>query len=150
MKILRVLIISVTGAFGGALLGAALCGVTTFVMNYASQDVGYFGPAREIWKLMALVGAIYGVLPGFGLGVVVGGTGCGKVPGFLSGSAVGLMVTALLLRSLLDAPPVIRQAHGVGDLLISIASIPLGALLGLILVRVSVGLRVWRSARGAS
>jgi hypothetical protein len=149
MKILRVTVVAISGALGGAFLGAALWGITSFVVNYASQDVTILGPAREIWKLMALVGAVYGLIPGFGLGLVVGGTGCGKVRGLLSGSAAGLILTALLLRILLNLPPVERQADGVLLLSISIAIIPLGALLGLVLASISARLRVWMSARRA-
>ncbi len=64
MKVLRVFVISITGAFGGALLGAALCGITSFVTYHASQEGSFFGPLREIWKLMALVGAVCGLVPG--------------------------------------------------------------------------------------
>ena len=143
MKILRVFVISITGALGGALFGAAFLGVGNFLMNYGNQEVGYFEPAREVWKLFA----IYGLVPGFGLGLVVGGTGCGKVRGLLSGSAVGLILTALLLRSWLELPPVERD--GVILLSMSIATIVLGALLGLVLASIGARLRVWMSARRA-
>lgn len=138
----RLFAVSISGAFGGAVFGAALCGITAFVRNYGSQEATYFGPAREIWKFWAVVGAIYSLLPGLALGLFVGGTGCGKVRGSLSGSVVGVMVAVLLLRDLLHTPPVITQTVGIQDTLFLIAPLPLGALLGFLLA--SAGLRFRR------
>jgi hypothetical protein len=150
VKVLRLLVLSISGALGGALLGAALLGISGFVMNYGDQTLTYFGPAKEMWKFWGMVGALYGWVPGFGLGLVVGVAECGKGGGSLGGATVGLILTALFLQSLLNVPPDIRETVRVGDLLVSVAPIPLGALFGLVLASIAVSLRVRQIARSAN
>jgi hypothetical protein len=135
MKILRLIVVGFSGGIGGALLGAIILGGTTFIFNHGDRAATYFGPANQLWKMFSLVGAIYGVAPGFLIGLFVGGSRCDQAHGAFSGLIIGSALTALFLRSVLNTPtvPYPYEESIVFQLLLATAPIPFGALLGLVL-----------------
>jgi hypothetical protein len=69
MKVARLLVGSLTGAFCCALFGAALC----WIAAYTNPSSWYLGPIRNWAPVFAIVGALYGLATGFVMGLLIGG-----------------------------------------------------------------------------
>jgi hypothetical protein len=81
------------GGAAGALSGAALLGVPT----YLSREVGFFGPERNLAWLAASLGFLYGIIPGTLIGLVVGLLKAHPFLGGIIGVGVGFLIVLVLL-----------------------------------------------------
>ena len=131
MKRLRVILVSVVGFLGGASLGAALLGITT----YTAQGLDYFGQPMKVWAGAAAIGgAIYGSAPGLVLGIAIAATEHRRIAASLLGAGIGLIVAVPILIPYFFTPASMRETK---DLLILVAPIPMGAFLGLALATIT-------------
>lgn len=143
MKILRITVVCLIGAFGGAFLGATLLGVAT----YTNQGVDYFGrPGRDWSRAAAIAGAIFGFAPGLFLGLAVAGNEYRRVTAALHGLGIGLVVAFPATATFLISPELIREAK---DLLFVVAPIPVSGLLGVVLSILNEALRAFQKSSQA-
>src|SRR5215208_4068256 len=94
MKKVRVIVLSVVGVLGGASLGAALLGITT----YTAQGLDYFGRPVSVWAWAAAIGgAMYGSAPGLVLGIAIAATEYRRIAASLLGAGIGLIMAVPIL-----------------------------------------------------
>jgi len=117
--VLRLIFAIVTGAISGAMLGAGLLGISTY-MNITS---GWLGTARSWTGVAIYIGAICGVVPGTLIGLVIGITKCNKTVGAWVGAGTGALIALLILMMTSELDQEVRFW--------GVSAIPLGAVVGL-------------------
>ena len=110
----------ITGAFCGALLGATLLGINA----YLDTSSCWLGSGRSWSGVAAIIGAVFGSIPGAVIGLITGATRSDKVYGAMIGFTVASLNAIYLLVAITGFH---QEAVFVGVL-----SIPIGALVGLI------------------
>jgi len=122
MNTIRILLSTMLAIALGALSGAALLGLPP----YFSKECGFLGCDRQWAPYFAMWGALFGVVPGGCIGLVVSGLKLDATRGGLVGGGVGFfLVFAFLVKNnfQVSAPPEV--------LLIVAAFIPICAIIGL-------------------
>jgi hypothetical protein len=110
------------GALCGALSGAALLGIPT----YLSTETGFLGPVSDWAPLGALAGCIWGIVPGALIGFLVAKFQTTKLISSIVGAAVGISILVGLFITGLN-PFMDEEIFYTG-----LACIPIGAVIGLI------------------
>lgn len=123
LGILKIISRAVLGALCGAISGAALLGIPT----YLSTETGFLGPESNWALLAALVGCIWGFVPGALIGLLVAKFQTSKLISSIVGAGVGTSVLVGLFINGLD-PFIDDEIFYTG-----LAGIPIGALIGLII-----------------
>ena len=118
----KVFLRSLLGAACGSVSGAALLAIPT----YLSTETGFLGPESAWWPLAAIVGCIWGIVPGALIGFLVAKFQTNKLISAIVGSAVGISILVVLFASGLD--PFLDWEI----LYTGLASIPVAAVIGLI------------------
>ncbi len=131
--ILQKLVAVLVGLVSGALFGAALFGIPT----YMDTSSGFLGTGRSWTPLAVLAGSICGGITGIVIGVIVAIVGARKFYGALAGFVVGLCV-AVYLRA--------NAGNDWEILIVAFGSIPLSAIVGLLSATVSGLLRPKRQS----
>ena len=121
--VIRIIFRTILGALCGAISGAALIGIPT----YLSTETGFLGPVSNWWRLGALAGCIWGVVPGALIGFLVAKFQANKLISSIIGAGVGTSVLVGLFINGLD-PFLDDEIFYTG-----LAGIPVGALIGLII-----------------
>jgi hypothetical protein len=119
----RIVVRTTLGAMCGVVSGAALLAIPT----YLSTETGFLGPESAWWPLAALVGCIWGFVPGALIGFLVAKFQTTRLISLIVGAAVGTGVLIGLFITGLD--PFIDSEI----LYTGLASIPIGAVIGLII-----------------
>jgi len=127
MRIRRTILSSIAGAAAGALSGAALLGIPT----YLSNETGFFGPERKLAPLAAAIGFALGLIPGTVIGFVVGVFRTQVVIGVLIGMSVGFIILIILFAEGMD--PNLDQ----DVFLFGLASMPIGGFIGLLVALIN-------------
>lgn len=125
----KILLRSALGAAFGAISGAALLGVPT----YLSTETGFLGPTSAWAPLAAIVGCIWGLVPGALIGFFAAKFQTSKLAGTIVGASVGLCLLVGLLVDGLD-PFLDREIFNT-----AIGGIPIGGAIGLILSATNKG-----------
>jgi hypothetical protein len=119
----RIVVRSLLSAVCGAISGAALLGMPT----YLSTETGFLGPESAWWPVAAIAGCVWGVVPGALIGFLVTKFQTTKLISLIVGAAIGTSLLVLLFITGLD-PFINPEIFYTG-----LACIPVGALIGLIL-----------------
>lgn len=127
MSIRKTILSSILGAAAGALSGAALLGIPT----YLSNETGFFGPERKLAPLAAAMGFALGIIPGTVIGFVVGFFRMQVVIGVLVGLSVGFICLLILFGMGMD--PNLDQ----GVFLFGLACMPIGGFIGLLVAQIN-------------
>ena len=138
MKILRMFVVAMVGALGGALSAGSIYAIAV----YTIPSLGVFGPGNLWWKPVGLFGAILGFLTGFFLGLAVGAIECGKVYASLLGGAIGSAIAAYGLASYFLS---FGSHVMIRTICVFLALIPLSAVLGMVLVTMT-RLSIWQGS----
>lgn len=117
----------IVGGLGGALVGAALLGVPT----YLSNETGFLGPERKFAPIAAVMGLVLGVGPGIGIGIFATLLKPSKLLGAITGAGVGQLALFALVAIGLD-PFQDPEIFSIG-----LIFVPAGALVGLIVAIVA-------------
>ena len=118
----KIILRTIVGAGCGAVSGAALLAIPT----YLSTETGFLGPESDWWPLAAMVGGIWGIVPGGLIGFLVAKFQTTRLISLIVGAAVGIGVLVGLFITGLD--PFIDSEI----LYTGLAAIPVGAIIGLI------------------
>ena len=118
----RIAVRSLLGAVCGAISGAAVLGIPT----YLSTETGFLGPESKWAPVAAIAGGVLGIVPGALIGFLVAKYQTNKVISLIAGAAVGISV--LVGVFVFDGDPFIDWEIFEAAL----ASIPIGAVIGLI------------------
>lgn len=114
------------------------------IATYTAQGLDYWGRPVSVWTgRAAILGAVYGCVPGLVLGIAVAGSEYRRVYAALLGAGIGLIMAFPSILAFLFTPPEFRHARVIWIL---VAPIPLGAFLGLVLATITVGLGVWQKS----
>ena len=117
------------GAMCGLVSGAALLAIPT----YLSTETGFLGPVSAWWPLAAIEGCVWGFVPGALIGFLVAKFQTSKLISLIVGAAVGISILVVLFITGLD--PFIDWEI----LYTGLASIPIGAVIGLIVSTTNPG-----------
>ena len=98
--LLRGLVGTIIGLFGGAAAGALSLGLN----RYLSVGSSFIGPTRDWWRLDAMVGAAAGAGVGLVLGTYISLSQSNLCSGMSAGAVVGLIgaIAIFLMESELD------------------------------------------------
>jgi len=118
----KLILRSIFGAGCGGVSGAALLAIPT----YLSTQTGFLGPESAWWTLAAIVGCIWGFVPGALIGFLVAKFQTTGLISLIIGAAVGTGVLIGLFITGFD--PFIDSEI----LYTGLAAIPIGAVIGLI------------------
>ena len=94
----QIVVRSLLGAACGAISGAALLGIPT----YLSTQTGFLGPESAWWPVAAIAGSVWGVVPGALIGFLVAKFQTTRLISLIVGAAVGTGVLVGLFLSGLD------------------------------------------------
>ena len=134
MRILRALVVSLSGI----LIGAAITGAVLGSAMYTIPNLGHFGDGSVWWKYAAVFGALCGVVWGLVLGLIVGASQCGRsLTGLLGMGMCFPLSSYFLFLYFLNVPRVMRTSTSTilfTTLLLML--IPFSALAGLALVKI--------------
>ena len=127
MSVRRTILSSVAGGAAGAVSGAALLGIPT----YLSKEIGFFGPERNLALLAASVGFAVGIIPGTVIGFVVGLLRTPLLVGAIIGVGVGFLISPILLAMGAD-PHLDTELFS-----FAVAGIPIGGVIGLFVAAIN-------------
>jgi hypothetical protein len=133
MSVPRIVLSTILATAFGALSGGALLGLPT----YFSKECGFLGCDREWAFYAAIWGAIFGVVPGACIGLIVSRFKLNATLGGLAGGGVGFAILLIFFASN-------GWEARVDDewFLVSVASIPIGAIIGLFIVVINRRVRL--------
>jgi hypothetical protein len=92
MRVMRILLSTVLATLLGALGGAALFGVPT----YFSKECGFLGCDRGWALYFAIWGAIFGVVPGACVGLIVARFNLDAMMGTITGGGIGVVFVIVM------------------------------------------------------
>jgi hypothetical protein len=84
----KIVVRSLLGAACGAISGAALLGIPT----YLSTESGFLGPESNWAPVAAIAGGVLGIVPGALIGFLVAKYQTNKVISLIAGAAVGISI----------------------------------------------------------
>jgi hypothetical protein len=127
MSVRRTILSSIAGGAAGALSGAALLGIPT----YLSKATGFFGPERNMAPLVAFIGFVVGIIPGTLIGFVVGLLRTPLLIGTIIGVGVGFLISLVLLATGAD-PRLDSELFS-----FALAGIPISGVIGLFVAAIN-------------
>lgn len=135
--LLQLLVGAVVGILSGAVLGAALLAIPT----YLDTSSGWLGTARSWTPFAAYAGAICGAVPGALIGLAVSAFKCRKRTGAAIGTVVGLCIALPLFGMTTYLDQEVRA--------VALFSVPLATIVGVLCATVTGAAGLRNSSRAS-